>query len=95
MSTGVSAAGSQPGVAIYHAGTKLVDGRLVTNGGRVLAVCVKRLSLVQAAAEATETAGRIEFEGAVFRRDIAARAIARFEGQAMFCFVLACLGGCG
>ncbi len=60
-----------PDVArIYHAGTAMDGDRLVTAGGRVLAVTGLGATLAEAAATSRELAGQIEFEGALWRRDI-------------------------
>jgi len=60
-------------------GTKLNNyGELETNGGRVLIVVTTHQDLVLAAARATMACGRIMFNGAQFRTDIAHRGIARF-----------------
>lgn len=75
-STGVSEVDSEAGVQVIHAGTKLEGNTLLTSGGRVLAVVVTGPALKEAAARATQLAGRITFEGATFRRDIAGRATA-------------------
>jgi phosphoribosylamine--glycine ligase len=60
------------GVRVYHAGTRVVDGALVTSGGRVLAVTATAPSLPAARARAYEGVGCISFAGAQWRRDIAA-----------------------
>lgn len=56
---------------VFHAGTKLVNGELQTNGGRVL--CVTALGETREAARKTVYAniGKIHFEGAQYRTDIA------------------------
>jgi phosphoribosylamine--glycine ligase len=60
-----------PGVArIYHSGTAMVEGRLVTAGGRVLAVTGLGETLADAATASRRVAAAIEFEGAHWRRDI-------------------------
>jgi phosphoribosylamine--glycine ligase len=58
------------GALVFHAGTARHDGRLVTNGGRVLNVTAVGDDLVAARAAAYEAAGRISFEGMRFRSDI-------------------------
>lgn len=55
---------------VFHAGTKLVDGQVVTAGGRVIAVTTMQDTLFDALQQATADAGRIFFEGKYFRRDI-------------------------
>jgi phosphoribosylamine---glycine ligase len=62
-------------VKVFHAGTALKDGVLVTDGGRVLAVTAMAPDLPTAVAAAYEAAEMIEFEGRHFRRDIARRAL--------------------
>ena len=59
------------GALVFHAGTALHDGRLVTNGGRVLNVTGLGDTVSEARAAAYEAASRIDFAGVQFRRDIA------------------------
>jgi len=74
---GVADAEALPGVRVFHAGTALRDGALVTSGGRVLGVQALG-SGVRAAVDAAYAAvARIHFEGAHYRHDIARRALAR------------------
>ncbi len=73
---GVDAASALEGVRVYHAGTALSNGELVTSGGRVLAVTARGASLVEAHSRAYAAAERIEFRGKHYRRDIGARALA-------------------
>jgi phosphoribosylamine--glycine ligase len=63
------------GVRIYHAGTALRDGRLVTDGGRVLGVTAVAKTLPEAVAGAYRAAAEVEFTGAQYRRDIGRRAL--------------------
>jgi len=70
--TGVDAAGAPPDVEVFHAGTRENDGRLVTAGGRVLAVTALGVDVAAARARAYEAAERISFDGAHHRSDIAA-----------------------
>lgn len=58
-------------VRVFHAGTKLIDGQLVTAGGRVLAVSAYGSSVAEARAKAYAAADRIEFLGKQYRTDIA------------------------
>jgi phosphoribosylamine--glycine ligase len=59
------------GAHVFHAGTALHDGRLVTNGGRVLNVTALGETVAEARSAAYEAASRIDFAGVQFRRDIA------------------------
>ncbi len=58
-------------VKVFHAGTIRKDGHLVTNGGRVLGVSAIGETHADAKAAVYEACGKIEFEGAFYRRDIA------------------------
>jgi len=70
--SGVESAAALTGVRVYHAGTGLdADGNLRVAGGRVLAVCGRGPDLAAARARAYEGVDRIDFDGAVVRRDIA------------------------
>jgi phosphoribosylamine---glycine ligase len=73
--SGLSAAAAVPGVQVFHAGTSLRDGQVVTAGGRVLGVTARGTTLREAHARAYEAAEAIVFEGRQLRRDIAARAL--------------------
>ncbi|WDF68705.1 phosphoribosylamine--glycine ligase [Sphingobacterium oryzagri] len=55
---------------VFHAGTKMLDGKVLTAGGRVLAVTTMQDNLFDALQQATADAGRIFFERKYFRRDI-------------------------
>ncbi len=61
----------EPDVDVLHAGTALADGRLVTAGGRVLAVTAVGRDVADARARAYEGIATIAFDGAQWRRDIA------------------------
>jgi phosphoribosylamine--glycine ligase len=61
-----------PHVHVIHAGTALIDGHLVTAGGRVLAVTATGSDVADARAQAYEGVAMISFPGAQWRRDIAA-----------------------
>jgi phosphoribosylamine--glycine ligase len=67
---GVEAA-LQTGALVFHAGTGESDGRLLTNGGRVLSVVGTGADLAAAAARAYAAADMIQFDGVQFRRDVA------------------------
>jgi phosphoribosylamine---glycine ligase len=59
---------------VFHAGTAMRDGSLVTSGGRILDVTAVGASVEEARERAYAAAARIEFAGVQFRRDIAERA---------------------
>jgi phosphoribosylamine--glycine ligase len=73
--TGVEEANRLEGVQVFHAGTALKDGKLVTAGGRVLSVAARGETLQQAVNKAYEAASLISFEGMHYRRDIAHRGL--------------------
>jgi phosphoribosylamine---glycine ligase len=64
-------------LVVFHAGTRLRDGELVTSGGRVVAVTALADSLPAAADASRDGAARIDFDGAFFRSDIGWRERAR------------------
>ena len=68
--TGLDAGGQAEGVTVYHAGSKLTDGKLVTNGGRVLGITAKAATLDEALEKAYKAVETIHFDGAHYRRDI-------------------------
>jgi phosphoribosylamine--glycine ligase len=55
---------------VFHAGTTLHEGQLLTSGGRVAAVTALASNIGQAAEASAEAAGQIQFDGAFHRRDI-------------------------
>lgn len=57
-------------IIVFHAGTKIVDNKLVTNGGRVLNICAKGNNLQEARAKVYKAAEVIDFEGKYYRKDI-------------------------
>ncbi|XP_017886030.1 trifunctional purine biosynthetic protein adenosine-3 [Ceratina calcarata] len=76
--TGVQDILHKPNHFVFHSGTSISpDGKLLTNGGRVLITVSLAPSLALAAAKATNAAQRISFEGKQHRTDIAHKGIAR------------------
>ena len=73
--TGISEAEQLKDVVVFHAGTSVKDGKLVTAGGRVLGVTAIGGTIADAKKQAYEAVGKISFEGAHYRRDIADKAI--------------------
>ena len=66
------------GATVFHAGTKTVNGELVTNGGRVIGVTAGAETLKEAIDGAYTAAGKISFEGMQFRRDIGQKGLRRW-----------------
>jgi phosphoribosylamine--glycine ligase len=62
---------------VFHAGTKDVDGQIVTAGGRVLTVCALGEDFATARENVYEAVRKLKFEGVFYRRDIGHRAIGR------------------
>ena len=73
--TGIADAEAMENVTVYHAGTAVVDGQLVTNGGRVLAVTALGDTFENARNLAYEACEKIDFEGKTLRHDIGLRAL--------------------
>uniref|UniRef100_A0A8C2WKC9 Trifunctional purine biosynthetic protein adenosine-3 n=1 Tax=Cyclopterus lumpus TaxID=8103 RepID=A0A8C2WKC9_CYCLU len=67
------------GVQVFHAGTALKEGAVVSSGGRVLTVTAVRPSLEAALEAANQGLAAVGFPGAVYRRDIGHRAIAHLN----------------
>ncbi|KFN42419.1 phosphoribosylamine--glycine ligase [Arenimonas oryziterrae] len=68
------------GSKVFHAGTRLVDGQVLTSGGRVLCACALGESVIDAQHRAYAAAAQIGWDGEFHRRDIGWRAIARERG---------------
>ncbi|MFQ8431801.1 phosphoribosylamine--glycine ligase [Amaricoccus sp. W119] len=66
-----------PGAQIFHAGTKLRDGEIVSNGGRVLNVTARAATLAEARKRAYATLDAIDWPGGFARRDIGWRVLGR------------------
>lgn len=73
--TGIDAAESDPYVAVYHAGTRMSDDDLVTNGGRVLGVTAIGDTLAEAVARSYAACEKITYATKYLRSDIAKRAL--------------------
>ena len=74
---GVEAANALPGVVVFHAGTKIENGRLAANGGRVLNITATGETLEQAVARAYAGVAAIDWPQGFYRKDIAWRALER------------------
>jgi len=75
--TGLDAAGADPDVEIFHAGTKREDDRVLANGGRVLGVTARGPDIAAAQARAYAAVDKIDWPGGFCRRDIGWRAVTR------------------
>jgi phosphoribosylamine--glycine ligase len=73
--TGLEDAAKLNGVKVFHAGTSMRDETFYTSGGRVLGVTARAAELEVALQRAYEACAMIAFEGAHYRKDIAARAL--------------------
>jgi phosphoribosylamine--glycine ligase len=67
--------GQSEEVVVFHAGTAIKDGQIVTAGGRVLAISAVAPDLQTALSNAYAELAKISFEGMQFRRDIGHRAL--------------------
>ena len=75
--TGLDLLKNQEGISVFHAGTKSADGKIVTNGGRVLGVVACGEEIEDAQKNVYEAVSKISFDGAHYRRDIANKAITK------------------
>ena len=71
--SGLDQAAAIEGVKVFHAGTSRRDGAFYTSGGRVLGVSARAPRLGTAVERAYQACEKIRFDGAQYRRDIAAR----------------------
>ena len=76
--SGIEAAEAVAGVDLYHAGTAMRGGQLVTAGGRVLTIVGRGADYGEAIARAYDGASRIAFDGMQYRRDTGRKAL-KFE----------------
>jgi phosphoribosylamine--glycine ligase len=79
--SGLEEAAKVPGAFVFHAGTALKDGTVVTNGGRVLGVTALGEGIGEAIRRAYDAAARISWEGAYYRKDIGQKALVREKGK--------------
>ncbi len=77
---GLESAAQLPG-KVFHAGTALQDGQVVTAGGRVLCATALGDTVSAAQQNAYALAARVEWDGHFYRHDIGYRAIAREQGE--------------
>lgn len=76
---GLDAAAKLPGITIFHAGTAIKDGALVSNGGRVLNITASGKTVAEARERAYAAIDAIDWPQGFCRRDIAWRALARSD----------------
>jgi phosphoribosylamine--glycine ligase len=77
--SGLEMAGEKENTLTFHAGTELKEEKVVTSGGRVLAVTSLAPTLRSAIIGAYEAVNKIHFEGMYYRRDIASKGIDKSE----------------
>jgi phosphoribosylamine--glycine ligase len=73
--SGLDKAARVHGVQVFHAGTSLSNGEIVTSGGRVLGVTAVAGTLSDALKQAYQALDCIQYEGITYRRDIGHRAL--------------------
>ena len=77
---GLDQAAALPG-KVFHAGTALKDGQIITSGGRVLCATAMGNTVGEAQQQAYQLAAQIDWNGCFYRKDIGYRAIARERGE--------------
>ncbi len=78
---GVEGANALPGVVVFHAGTKEEDGKLLSNGGRVLNVTAMGKDIREAVTRAYAGVDAIDWPGGFHRKDIGWRALERDDAE--------------
>lgn len=73
--SGIEEIEKMPDIVVFHAGTKMADGKLFTNGGRVLGISAVGNSLEEALQKAYQAIEKISFEGMHYRQDIGKKMI--------------------
>ena len=71
--SGLQSANSTPEVVVFHAGTKEQDGKVLTNGGRVLGVTATGGNTESAIQRAYDAVGKVNWRGVHYRKDIGSR----------------------
>jgi phosphoribosylamine--glycine ligase len=79
---GLEEAAALPGVVLFHGGTALRDGKLMTAGGRVLSVGARGGSLIEALQSAYRACAKIEFPSRHYRTDIGRKTLERLQAGA-------------
>ena len=76
---GLDAVKTKEDIVVFHAGTKLINNKIVTNGGRVLNVVAYGDDIDDAQKKVYDAVSKISFEGVHYRKDIASKAIKGFS----------------
>ncbi len=79
--TGIEEAEKDPDIVVFHSGTDIKDGKLITAGGRVLTVTAVGNTLKEAKEKAYKAIEKIHFEGMHYRKDIGDKGIKRLENS--------------
>ena len=79
--TGISEADALPGVKVFHGGTTIKEGALVSSGGRVLCVTALGDDLEDAQRAAYAGVEKIRMDGGFYRKDIGQKGINRLKGN--------------
>jgi len=75
--SGLEEASRSPDVTVFHAGTTLKEGKVVTSGGRVLGVTALGATLAEAQTKAYDAVKKVDFTGIHYRKDIGAKALSK------------------
>jgi len=78
---GLEKANALPETIVFHAGTKTQNGKVLTNGGRVLGVTALGKNIKESIDNAYKAVEKISFEGAHYRKDIGQKALKRLEND--------------
>lgn len=78
--TGLDDAAAMPGATVFHAGTRLVDAKLVSAGGRVLTICATGKGLPEARQRAYDAVAKVDWPDGFCRSDIGAKGLAHLKG---------------
>jgi phosphoribosylamine--glycine ligase len=76
---GIEEANALPDTYVFHAGTAIKDGKVVTSGGRVLGVTARGAGIKDAIKAAYRAVEKIKWDGAYYRRDIGQKGLEKFE----------------
>ncbi|MCA3605699.1 MAG: phosphoribosylamine--glycine ligase [Methylobacterium sp.] len=77
---GLEAAAAMPGATVFHAGTRLLDGKPVSAGGRVLTICATGKDLPEARKRAYDAVAKVDWPDGFCRSDIGAKGLAHLTG---------------